>query len=108
MAKRVTVAGLLVAGAVFVAPLDADEPMRMQVSPSVSRAPADLVVRVNVPAAADNRLLQIVAESPDFYRRDVGRYGRAVYGFRETNGSLSVTGQAANTFPKRFEGHQYA
>jgi hypothetical protein len=43
-------------------------PMRMQVSPSVSRAPALVTVRIIVEPAAENRLLQIVAESPDFYR----------------------------------------
>jgi len=48
--------------------LNGGEPLRMQVTPSVSRAPALLTVRVNVEAAADNRLLQVAAESPDFYR----------------------------------------
>ena len=43
-------------------------PMRMQVSPSVSRAPALVTVRITVEPAAENRLLLIVAESPDFYR----------------------------------------
>jgi len=42
--------------------------LRMDVSPSVSRAPALLTVRVTVEAAADNRSLHITAESPDFYR----------------------------------------
>ena len=40
----------------------------MRVSPAVAMAPAFLTVRVNVEAAAENRLLQVVAESPDFYR----------------------------------------
>jgi hypothetical protein len=49
-------------------PLNGSEPLRMQVSPAVSRAPAFLTVRVNVEAAADNRHLQVAAESADFYR----------------------------------------
>jgi hypothetical protein len=43
------------------------EALRMQVSPSVARAPALLTVRVTVQAAADNRSLRVSAESPDFY-----------------------------------------
>ena len=48
--------------------LNGSEPLRLQVSPSVARAPALLTVRVTVAAAADDRLLQVVAESSDFYR----------------------------------------
>ena len=48
--------------------LDGGDAMRIQVSPSVARAPALLTVRVTVAAAADDRLLQVVAESSDFYR----------------------------------------
>jgi hypothetical protein len=48
--------------------LDGHEPLRMQVSPAVARAPAMLTVRVSLDTAADNRLLQVVAESADFYR----------------------------------------
>ena|SRR5258707_929319 len=40
----------------------------MELSAAVSQAPALLTVRVSVEAAADNRALEIVAESPDFYR----------------------------------------
>jgi hypothetical protein len=68
MQKRMAVAAFLTAGVLLTSALDAGESMRMQVSPSVSRAPADLVVRVSVEAAADNRFLQVIAESPDFYR----------------------------------------
>lgn len=68
MQKRVAAAAFLVTGVLLTTALDAGESIRMQVSPSVSRAPADLVVRVSVEAAADNRILQVVAESPDFYR----------------------------------------
>jgi hypothetical protein len=48
--------------------LDGGDAMRMQVSPSVARAPALLTVSVAVASASENRLLQVVAESPTFYR----------------------------------------
>jgi hypothetical protein len=48
--------------------LDGSEPLRMRVSPLVAMAPGFLTVRVSVEAAAENRILQVVAESPDFYR----------------------------------------
>ncbi|HJZ74050.1 MAG TPA: hypothetical protein VKE51_20060 [Vicinamibacterales bacterium] len=44
------------------------EALRLQLTPAVSRAPALVTVRVTVPHAADNRRLQVVAESGDFYR----------------------------------------
>ena len=55
----------LMSGAVA---LTGSEPLRLQVTPSVARAPALLTVRVTIDAAADDRLLQVVAESPNFYR----------------------------------------
>jgi hypothetical protein len=48
--------------------LNGEQPLRMEVSPSVSRAPAVVTVRVTVATAADNRSLQVIAESPTFYR----------------------------------------
>ena len=44
------------------------EPLRMRVTPAMSLAPGFLTVRINVESAAENRSLQVVAESPDFYR----------------------------------------
>ena len=49
-------------------PLGAGERMSMKVYPAVAFAPANLIVRAMVIADADNRALQIIAESPDFYR----------------------------------------
>ncbi|HMB79505.1 MAG TPA: hypothetical protein VKI43_05540 [Vicinamibacterales bacterium] len=49
-------------------PLGADERMTLNVSPAVSFAPANLVVRATIVANADNRAVRIVAESADFYR----------------------------------------
>ena len=48
--------------------LSGGEALRMQVSPAIQRAPAMLTVRVMVESSAENRLLQVVAESPTFYR----------------------------------------
>jgi hypothetical protein len=50
-------------------PLSGNDALRMQVWPAVSREPAVLTVRVTVPPSADNRMLQIVAESRNFFRR---------------------------------------
>ena len=49
-------------------PAEADAPLRMQVSPTVTRAPAMVTVRVRVGASSENRSLRIIASSPDFYR----------------------------------------
>ena len=48
--------------------LNGGEVLQMRVSPAVQRAPAMLTVRVMVESSPDNRLLQVVAESPTFYR----------------------------------------
>jgi hypothetical protein len=48
--------------------LSGGEVLRMQVSPTIQRAPAMLTVRVMVESSDDNRILQVVAESPTFYR----------------------------------------
>jgi hypothetical protein len=42
--------------------------MTLRVSPAVAFAPANLVVRTTIEADADNRAVEIVAESLDFYR----------------------------------------
>ena len=49
-------------------PVGAGERMTIKVSPAVAFAPANLVVRTTVEADADNRSIEIVAESSDFYR----------------------------------------
>jgi len=49
-------------------PLGAGERITLKVSPAVAFAPANLVVRATILADADNRAVQIVAESDDFYR----------------------------------------
>lgn len=49
-------------------PMRAGERVALQVSPSVAFAPANLYVRATVDRNAENRLLEIIAESPTFYR----------------------------------------
>jgi hypothetical protein len=49
-------------------PLGAGERLTMKVSPAVAFAPANLVVRAMIEADADNRAVEIIAESADFYR----------------------------------------
>jgi hypothetical protein len=49
-------------------PLGAGERLTLKVSPAVAFAPANLVVRATILADAENRAVEIVAESDDFYR----------------------------------------
>jgi hypothetical protein len=49
-------------------PAHAVERVAIRVSPAVAFAPANLFVRATVDANSENRSLEIVAESPDFYR----------------------------------------
>ena len=57
--------GLLIASA---GPLGADAPLSIKVSPTVAFAPANLTMRTTVVPDSRNRMLQIVAESADYYR----------------------------------------
>jgi hypothetical protein len=50
------------------AQMGAGERITIKVSPAIAFAPANLVVRATIPADSDNRAVQIVAESADFYR----------------------------------------
>ena len=52
----------------FTAALNAGEAVSIRVSPSVAFAPANLFVRATVDANKENRILEITAESIDFYR----------------------------------------
>jgi hypothetical protein len=52
----------------MASPAGATERVAINVSPAVSFAPADLVVRTTVESDARNRAVEIVAESADFYR----------------------------------------
>ena len=66
MKVRVICCGLLLAAS--ASPLGAGEQMAMKVSPEVAFAPADLVVRAIIEASPDNRALEVIFDSPDFYR----------------------------------------
>jgi len=46
----------------------ANDSISIRVSPSVSFAPANLVIRTSVEPDADNRVMEIVADSQEFYR----------------------------------------
>ena len=48
--------------------LAAGERLTVRVSPAVAFAPANLVVKAMVEANKDNRSIEIIAESEDFYR----------------------------------------
>lgn len=78
MHSRFSVRRLLVAGVTAAAILtfghslgSASETLQLQVSPTFSTAPARVVVRALVEHSADNRTLELVADSGDFYRRSV-------------------------------------
>jgi hypothetical protein len=66
MKLRATLFGILMLTTTL--PIGAGERITMKVSPAVAFAPANLVVRAMIEADAENRAVQIVAESPDFYR----------------------------------------
>jgi hypothetical protein len=51
-----------------VMPASANDRVALKVTPWVSFAPADLYVRATVDQHQDNRAIQIIAESDDFYR----------------------------------------
>ena len=57
----------LLALAIF-APARAEERLVVRVSPSVAFAPANLVVRATIAADKENRAIEIVADSGDFFR----------------------------------------
>ena len=66
MGVRMLLFGILVTTATL--PAGAAERITMRVSPSISFAPANLIVRATIEADAENRSVLIVAESADFYR----------------------------------------
>ncbi|MBI3493384.1 MAG: hypothetical protein HY047_16630 [Acidobacteria bacterium] len=65
MKRRTLLCGLFVISAL---PLNAVERLTMRVSPAVAFAPATVRVRATVEADPENRGIEIIAESPDFYR----------------------------------------
>lgn len=64
MRARLVLCALLISAA----PVRAREPLLLKVSPAVCFAPANLIVRTTIEADTRNRAVEIVAESPEFYR----------------------------------------
>jgi hypothetical protein len=80
----------------------------MQISPAVARAPALVTVRVTLDAVADDRLLQVAAQSADFYRSSQVQLDGAnapaltVFEFRNLpSGLYEVTGTLVGTHGRR-------
>jgi hypothetical protein len=65
MSVRTWVFGLAV---MTTAVVGAKEPLSMRVYPAVSFAPADLVIRTSIEPDANNRAMEVVADSGEFYR----------------------------------------
>jgi hypothetical protein len=99
--------------------LNSSERLALRVSPSVAFAPAALTVSVTVAADEQNRALQVIAESSDFYRSsEIPLEGRnapalSVFTFRDlppglysmtgiltgANGTLATTQRVAKVQP---------
>jgi len=65
MKARCLVLGMMLAA---TAVAGAKEPLSIRVSPAVSFAPANLLIRASVEPHADNRVMEVVADSAEFYR----------------------------------------
>jgi hypothetical protein len=65
MRVHIVAFALLVSSATF---LTAANPLTMTVSPVQSFAPTNLTIRIRVAPDADNRALEVVAESGEYYR----------------------------------------
>jgi hypothetical protein len=65
MRAHIVAAALFLSSEVFVT---AKDPLTMAVSPVQSFAPTNLTIRVHVEPDADNRALEVVAESGEYYR----------------------------------------
>jgi hypothetical protein len=68
MIGKSVVLAVLVGVAAFPAAAREHDRLAMRVSPSISFAPANLVVRATIISDPENRAVEISAESPDFYR----------------------------------------
>jgi hypothetical protein len=66
MTLKATLIGILLVSSAL--PVRAKERMTLRVSPAVAFAPANLIVRTMIEADAQNRGIEIVAESSEFYR----------------------------------------
>ena len=72
MRMRFASLALSVAGLLISAPgLNAGHKLALKVTPAIGMAPAYVVATITVEHDADNRQLEVAAESPDFYRSSV-------------------------------------
>ncbi len=88
--------------------LDADQQVRVRVSPQNAMAPADVLVYVTIERSAENRLLRVSAESEAFFRSsEVPLEGEGsarinILRFRELpSGSYDVTADVLGSTGKR-------
>jgi hypothetical protein len=88
--------------------LNGGEAMRITVSPALQRAPAFLTVKISLESSAENRYLQVIAESPDFYTSSQvqidGKNGAPlkVFEFRDLpSGLYDITGILVGTHGTR-------
>ena len=105
LATLAAVCAYLLAGA---GTLNGGQPLTLQVSPSMAPAPAFISVRAHIEASEENRYLDIVAQSPDFYRSsrvslDGGRAPRlSVFEFPSLpEGLYEISGTLVGTGGKR-------
>jgi hypothetical protein len=89
-------------------PLNGGERLTMRVSPAVAMAPAWVTVHTRVEADTENRALQIIVESRDFYRSSMiqldGQYAPRVNLFSFPNlpvGQYQVIGIVAGSGGRR-------
>ena len=69
MKSRIILAATTIVGLIFATgSTDANEKLALRVTPNVSSAPSTVVVRAYVARNAQNRVLQIEADSGSFYR----------------------------------------
>jgi hypothetical protein len=68
MKARVVLLGVLMCTAAIPVGAGEGDRLAIRVSPAVAFAPANLVVRATIPSNSENRAVEIVAESEDFYR----------------------------------------
>jgi hypothetical protein len=68
MRVRASLFAFVIALTTLSASAGADQKLAVRVSPAVAFAPATLVVRAMIQSDPDNRTVEIVAESNDFYR----------------------------------------
>lgn len=69
MTLRAWILGLAIAATTTVGA--AKESLSIRVSPATSFAPANLVIRTRIEPDADNRAMEVVADSEEFYRSSI-------------------------------------